>query len=186
MLSNYGLSLKIALYVAVVFLAAAGVVALRCHRAGRPATKPVARVLAVGSMIVVVIATALPRDWPPRFARGDLVLELGRGGLADWRVLYENPNSLAAVLLLANVLLYIPLALFGVVGWPRHGFLVWTGCVALSLGVELSQRAFLDGVASTDDVILNVSGATVGALAGAVIVARGRARRRAMSASLAG
>lgn len=142
--------------------------------------------LAVGSAIVVVIATALPRHWPPRFAPGDLELELGRGGLAAWRVLYENPNSLSAVLLLANVLLYIPLGVFAVVGWPRHGFVVWMGCVALSLGVELAQLVLLDGVASTDDVILNVGGATLGTLAGAVIVARGRARRRAMSASMAG
>lgn len=142
--------------------------------------------LALGSAIVVVIATALPRDWPPRFAPGDLALELGRGGLSDWRVLYEHPDSLSAVLLLANVLLYIPLAIFGVVGWPRHGFLVWAGCVALSLGVESAQLLFLDGVASTDDVILNVGGATVGAVSGAVLVARGRAKRRAYNASLAG
>jgi hypothetical protein len=135
-------------------------------------------VLAFGSLVVVVIATALPRHWPPHLGRGDLVLELGRGGLSDWRVLYEDPNSLSAVLLLANVLLYIPLGFFGVVGWPRWTPAIWLGCLAVSLLVELAQRVFLDGVASLDDVLLNIGGATIGVVLGAVFVARARARLR--------
>jgi VanZ family protein len=114
----------------------------------------------------------LPRDWPPHFGPGDLVLELGRGGLSDWRVLYENPNSLSAVLLVANVLLYIPLATFGVLGWPRRTLSVFAGCLLLSLLVELAQRAFLDGISSLDDVLLNAGGALIGAILGAGLVRR--------------
>lgn len=178
--SNYAFSLKLASYVAIASLVGASLASLRARWAGRRATKPAAQVLAIGSGVVIAIATALPQDWPPLWGRGDLALDIGSGGLSDWRVLVEDPNSLAAVLLVANVLLYVPLAFFWITGWSGRTALVLLGCLLLSVSVELAQLAVLEGVASIDDVLLNAAGA----IAGAILAAAVRAGRRGAADSI--
>jgi hypothetical protein len=161
--SQFAFSLRISLLVAMATAVTAGVVAIRRRRARRPVLAPTSRVLAVGCAMVVVTAMSLPHTWPPQWEGiGDLVLAPGRGGLSDWRVLIEEPNSLAAVLLVANVLLYIPLSLFSTLAWPGIGGPVLLGCLALSLLVELVQLVLLGRVASVDDVLLNMAGAVIG------------------------
>jgi hypothetical protein len=126
---------------------------------------PTSRVLAVGSAMVIGAAMGLPLSWPPRWeGLGDLVLQPGRGGLSDWRVLFDARESLAALLLVANVLLYIPLSLFATFAWPTARSRILLGCLALSLLVELVQLILLARVASVDDVLLNMAGAVIGYL----------------------
>jgi len=105
--SNFGPSLALAAVVALSTSLAALVVAWRRHAAGDPWQAPAARVFAIGAIIVVIAATALRR----RFGidtDGDLVLRLGRAGLADWRVAFRDPGSLPAIQLFSNVLLHAP------------------------------------------------------------------------------
>jgi len=163
--SQFSFAGLVALAVAVLTLAAAGVVWARQRRSGEIARNPVLTTLAIGWAGAVVAATALPRSWPPVWeGRGDLVLTPGRGGLSDWRVLFDDPNSLAAVLLVANVVLYVPL---GYVATLRLGGKLWPAigaCSALAVTIELIQLGFLGRVASIDDLVLNAGGAAVGAL----------------------
>ena len=170
LVSNYALSLKLAFYVAVVFSVVAAIIVLR-SRDARHAIRPVSRVLAVGAVLVIFVATGLPRDWPLRWGEGDLELALGSGGLSDWRHVINEPNSLAALLIVLNVVLYIPLAFFATLGWRRNVTAVLFACLLVSLGVEVAQRFVLSGIAATDDVLLNTAGAMIGVVL-AVIVAR--------------
>lgn len=168
--SQFDFSLWLAGLLALGAVLAAIATAIWRMTAGRQAVAPAARVLAVGTTLVVVVSTGLPHGWPPVWAFGDLVLQPGRGGLAEWRVLVDSPDSLAAVLLLSNVALYVPVGLFGVLGWPARRRSVLLACVALSLGIELVQLAALDRVASTDDVLLNMAGSVLGVLLGGLLV----------------
>lgn len=177
LLSNFSLALKIALFVGAAFTAVALAVAAGFRRAGRPALKPASRVLAFGSAIVIAVATGMPQEFPfVRQGIGDLELALGKGGLSDWRVILEDPNSLAAVLLVANVVLYMPLAFFATIGWPGRSGRVLLGCLFLSVVVEAAQLIVLGRVASLDDVLLNMGGAIVGLVIGLPVA--GAARRR--------
>lgn len=155
--------------VALVAVMAAVSVAVRRRPEGRRSLGAACRVLAVGAGAVVVLATAAPDTWPPMLASdGDLVIEPGEGGLGEWQVLLEQPNSLAAVLLVANVLLYLPLGFFARLGWHRS-LPVLAGAAALSAAVETLQWQALGRVASTDDFLLNVGGAAVGLLLALVV-----------------
>jgi hypothetical protein len=113
--------------------------------------------------LAIVAATALPQVWPPRIsAGGDLVLELGRGGLREWRAILDSPTSWTSVLLLANVLVYVPFGFLGVMAWPHRKGLVFAAGVGISLLVEFSHFTISERVASTDDVLLNVLGLSLG------------------------
>lgn len=169
--SYYALSLKLALYVALVFALIVVVIVLRSRDAAH-ALKPVSRVLAVGSAIVIFVATGLPRDWPLDWGGGDLKLRLGDGGLADWEHVIREPNSLAALLIVLNVALYIPLGFFAVLGWRRHVTGVLAACLFVSIGVEVAQLFVLSGIAATDDVLLNMAGAVAGVILGVMFVRR--------------
>jgi hypothetical protein len=167
--SYYALSVKLAFYIALIFSVIAAVIILR-SRDARQATKHVSRVLAVGSVLVIFVATGLPRDWPLHWGGGDLRLALGEGGLGDWRHLIDEPNSLAALLIVLNFVLYIPLAFFATLGWRRHPGRVLLACLVVSLGVELAQLYVLDGICATDDVLLNFAGAIAGTILGMIAV----------------
>jgi hypothetical protein len=158
--SNFEAPLQLASTVAFVTVATIAFVALRRRRIG-VSWEEVARIGLVGSVLVVLLATALPRAWPPGGA-GDLVLLPGRGGLADWRVLLEAPSSLAAVLLALNVVLYLPVGLFAGILRPDRPGRVLGGAIGLSVLVEAWQLGVIGRVASTDDVLLNASGAAIG------------------------
>lgn len=161
-LSQFAAPFLTCLVLAVGVASTAIAVAARRGDDGRRRLRLAARVLAVGAALVVVIATNAPDSWPPSFSGdGDLVLSLGRGGLREWRVLLEEPDSLAAVLLVANVLLYVPLGFFARIGWQRT--LPVLLCAALlSALVEALQWQALGRVGSTDDFLLNFAGALVG------------------------
>jgi hypothetical protein len=158
--------------VAVMCLAilAALVLLARERSHGRPGHRPAARALAAGAAGVVLVATAAPHSWPPQLhPDGDLVLQLGGGGLA---VLAE-PGSLAAVLLVANVLLYVPLGFTARLAWPRT-LPVLAGIVGLSVLIEVVQWQWLGRVACTDDVVLNAAGGVMGIMLAASVLARRR------------
>jgi hypothetical protein len=169
LLSQFGFNLALAAAVVVLSGAAASIVAVRRRREGRPRWPAVARVLTAGAVPLILVTTALPNGWPIRWVPGgDLVLEPGTGGLRTWATdLSEFPQTLASILLVANVALYVPLAFFAVIGWGgRYRGRILLGCLVLSLTVELVQYAGLEGVAATDDVLLNMLGAVSGYLLG--------------------
>jgi drug/metabolite transporter superfamily protein YnfA len=177
LVSYYAFSLKLAFYIAVVTSVAAALVILR-SRDARHAIKPVSRVLAVGWVLVIAVATGFPRDWPPDWGAGDLELIPGTGGLSNWRDVIREPNTLDSLLIVLNVVLYVPLAFFLTLAWPQRPGRVLAACVGLSLVVEIAQLVVLDGVAAVDDVFLNMAGAVVGVVLG-LAVSRRPSRRPA-------
>jgi glycopeptide antibiotics resistance protein len=171
-LRQYGLSIALSLLVVAASSVAGWVVAGDNARNGKPVLVPTARVLAIGAVLLILAATALPYTWPPRLlGDGDVILTFGRGGLADWRAVIHNPDSAHAILFVANVLLYIPLTLFATIGWRRRRIAILAGSLALSCLIEVVQFTWLGRVAAVDDVFLNMVGAVVGCLAGSVIAA---------------
>lgn len=169
--SQFGTSLilsTIALLVAVSVAIGRG---RQAAKAGQGPWTPALRVLVLGAAVVIVVSTALPQVWPPRFSGdGDLVLEFGRGGLAEWRSIFEAPASWASILLLANVAVYVPFGFVGTLAWPnRKGRVLATG-LAISLLVEVSHFTISERVASTDDVLLNATGLLIGWIAGVVVM----------------
>ncbi len=170
--SNFADALAVAAVVAVLFLGFAIVTAVRRRRERRPWVTSTARILTMGSALTAFVATAYPREgWRLTFD-GDLALMLGQGGLGDLDQVLADPGSLAAVVLFANVLLYVPIGFFGAIGWHRTRPVVFLGALALSVAVEGLQYAILGRVASTDDVLLNVGGAVLGLALGMLFLAR--------------
>lgn len=164
LLSQFDESLMLALAVGVAALAVATVVGIRYRRAGRLWLQAVGRILTTGSVGVVILATALPRSARIE-SDGDLVLTPGRGGLGDLGQILADPTSLAGVLLLSNLVLYIAVAFFAVYGWHEKRWLVLPACLGLSVLVEAIQFLLLGRVAATDDVILNMAGGLIGYVA---------------------
>lgn len=166
--SNFGGALIACM---VVVLTTGVVAAWIWHRSteeGDAAHRRLRQVLLVGAVLLVVAATALPAAWPPpRDGWGDVELGIGRGGLWAWRLNAHPLETLPAVQLWANVVVYIPVgaAALLVVGKATRALAVGVG---LSLMVEAWQWAALSRVASTDDVLLNLTGAAVGVTAAAV------------------
>jgi VanZ family protein len=160
--------------VAVSLLVAVGmvvtaVISRRAH-AGR---RSVTRGLAVVSLLAIVVATVTPREWPPqRDGWGDLVLAAGHDTLGRLDVLRTEPTSLASILIVLNVALFVPLGAFAVLGWGRP-WAVLLVALAVSVSIETIQFLALSRIASTDDVILNVGGAVVGACLGSSIAHSG-------------
>ena len=162
--SYYALSIKLAFYIALLFAIVAGVIVVRSRDLAH-AIRPLSRLLTVGSAVVIFVATGLPRDWPPDWGGGKLRLVPGHGGF-DWRDLVYEPNTVTSLLIVLNVLLYIPLGFFGALGWRYRPRRVFLACVALSVLIEIAQLVVLNGYAATDDLILNTAGAAVGVLLG--------------------
>lgn len=159
--SQFGPSIAAAIVATLLAGTVAVVVWRRARSAGKPSLAPVARVLAVGAGLVTVIATALPRDLAIQ-TDGDLVWQLGRGGLGGWRVLAEDPSSLAAIELVGNVTLYGVLACLATLGWWNSRRWVVPVCLALSVLIETAQYLVLGRVGALDDVVLNGGGALMG------------------------
>lgn len=156
--SNFGDQLLWVGLAVLVTLVVVGVVALVVEEGDR--VRWALRALAAGSALVVLLATA---TGPVRFD-GDLVLQPGGAGLGDLNQVIADPTSLAAVLLFSNVALYVPVGLFGSLGWPSRRSSVLVAALVLSIVVEGVQLGFLGRVASTDDVLLNFLGALIGYL----------------------
>jgi VanZ like family len=171
-LGDYWLAIVLSAVVVVASLMVAANVADACAGDGRPALGPVSRVLAIGSVGLILVTTALPHRWPPG-PRGyvGVDLALGHGGLADWRAVFEHPTSAPALLFVGNILLYVPFALFATVGWPRRRPSIVLVSALMSGLIELVQYAWLGRTAAVDDVVLNLTGAIVGCAFGSLIVA---------------
>ena len=165
-LRDYWPAIVLGVVVVVASLMAAANVSDAEAREGRPALGPVARVLAMGSFGLILIATALPYRWPPG-PRGyvDANLALGHGVSADWRAVFEHPTSAPALLFVGNILLYVPFALFATIGWPGRRLSIVVSALASGL-IELAQYAWLSRNAAVDDVVLNVIGAVLGCALG--------------------
>jgi len=115
---QFGASAAASAAVVMLFTIAGALTGIRSRLRGLPVVTRVARLATVGSVVLVLAATALPYSWPIRWERlGDLVLRLGGAGLGGWKEVREAPVSLASLLLLLNIFVYIPVALFWVVGW---------------------------------------------------------------------
>lgn len=167
-----------AIVVASVLLALGVVVTAVISWRSRAAGRSAARGLAAVSLLAILAATVTPQSWPPeRDGWGDLVVAPGGDSLGRLEVLHADPNSLAAVLVVLNVALFVPLAGFAVLGWGRP-WTVLLVAVAVSMGIETVQLVALSRVAATDDVILNLAGAVLGIGLGRVIAHAARRRRR--------
>jgi glycopeptide antibiotics resistance protein len=76
----------------------------------------------------------------------------------------------------ANVLLFVPVALFLAGAVPRlPGVAVWLICTAASAGVETAQLILPGREPTVRDVVLNSAGAAIGVLVHALL-SRGRSR----------
>src|SRR6186713_1530712 len=107
--SQFGRPLVATVVLALLAVAVAGWRGYRARSAGGASIRPALQTLAIGSGIAVIVATALPRSLSPRrWGEGDLVLEPGRGGLADLAEGLLHPFSWAALLPLLNVAVYVP------------------------------------------------------------------------------
>ncbi len=171
LLSQFSVSLWLVLVVVAGTAVGASVVGFdraRSHRLWLPA---VFRILTGGSILVIVAATAMPFADGFRFD-GDLVLAPGGAGLGDLDQFLADPASLAGILLVSNIALYVPLAFFAVIGFHQRRHLVLVGCLILSLMVEATQFLLLGRVAATDDVILNMTGAALGLVAALALIGR--------------
>jgi len=170
--SQFGPSLVLVLVVTMLAVPAAVMAARRASATGGSPLRAAARVLAAGAVTATIVATALPRRLGIE-TDGDLVLRLGAGGLRSWRVLFDDPTSLASVELVSNVLLYGAVGFTMTLGWFGQRRFVLPTCLTLSVLIEAVQWGLLGRVAALDDVVLNGAGALIGYLV-AVVVARSR------------
>ena len=102
-----------------------------------------------------------------------LTLQPGSNGIAEPRPSIFNPLSpVAQQDAIANVFLYVPVGFFAALRWrasPRPIVRTVALCLGLSLGIELTQWvAPIDRAATTHDVMFNVIGGFVGAVAGSL------------------
>jgi VanZ family protein len=78
----------------------------------------------------------------------------------------------------ANVLLFIPAGLLLCYVLPRTSrWLIWTICVAVSVGVEAVQLPLSERDATPVDVVTNSAGAAIGVLLRAIVPGRRRPGR---------
>ena len=84
--------------------------------------------------------------------------------------------SSTTVEMVANVLLFVPVALLFAAAAPRlPGVVVWLICTAASAAVETAQLVLPDRQSSLRDVVLNSAGAAIGVLLHTLLVRRRRA-----------
>ena len=115
----------------------------------------------VGFLVVVVLITLTPGPPDPDGQR-ELIAWLARAhraGLPRW-ITYELVESGA------NVVMFVPLGLFGALALPAgRRWLAVPALVLLTVGIELTQAAGLPGrYASVADVLANALGAVLGYL----------------------
>ncbi len=115
------------------------------------------------SLALAVVATCGDAVMTERFGRGSWATPgQDLGALGQMLV---SPGSLAAVLLLLNLLLFLPAGFFG--GVSALGLAKVVAVVlTTSVSIEVLQFGLLAGVASLDDVVLNGLGGAVGAAVG--------------------
>lgn len=178
LLSQFGTELLVVAALAALTVAAAAAVAGHRASRGRAWGAAASRVLAVGAVGCVLVATAAPALGDGDGHRGDLAWQPGRGGLGDLAARLADPDSLATVLLVLNLVMFVPVGLFAALGWPGRAGRVLLACLGLSLLVETAQLLFGGRVAATDDVLLNLAGAAAGVGVARVATRLHRAPRR--------
>ncbi|MDX1468404.1 MAG: VanZ family protein [Acidimicrobiia bacterium] len=169
---NFGLAIWLSAGVFAVTVLLAASTPSNPSGSGHPRRVRVARIFTLGFALIATLATSLRGRRLVFESGGDLVLVPGGGGLGDLEQIAASPTSLAAVLLAGNVLLYIPIGFAGTIGWYDRRRLVLAGCLLLSVAVETVQLLALGRVAATDDVILNMVGASIGYVLAILIVRR--------------
>ena len=172
LLNNFSLAIRLSAVVAVATWVSTLMTVVRRRREGRTLVVGGARVCAVGFAVIAMISTSVRGRRLVFESGGDLVLVPGGAGLGDLEQIAADPTSLAAMLLVGNVALYIPVALAAVIGWYPHRRKVLVGCLFLSLFVESLQFAALGRVAALDDVVLNMIGTAIGYAAAVWVVRR--------------
>lgn len=148
-----------AVVASVLVVLATTVVALVLVATGRRA--PLPTVAVVGTIVLVVVATALPTHWSGEGGAQfrPVLLHGGLGG-AGRQLLAGDPGA-AVELFVLNGVVYLPLGSALAWRWPSRVSALMVPLV-VSIGVEGVQYLALERVAATDDVILNVTGAVIG------------------------
>ena len=163
---NFGDRMLVAAIVLLVTAIAAAVAARRPGPFSRlERAAQVSRVCSVGFVAAAVVATTNGIGSGQGFIWG-----IGNGGLnaAD---LARFPHTIQSVLLVGNVLLFIPFGLSAALGWPQHSARSLLVALAVPIVIEFLQLVVLQGVASADDIILNATGVLTGWLLGRAVVA---------------
>jgi len=134
-----------------------------------------ALLIAFGVAVTVITLWPGPPDPDGQRALKAFLLRAYAHGLPTW-------ISFGAVEFAANILLFVPIGLFGALALPRHRWLVVPASIAGSIAIEVFQAARLSQRDGTPrDVIANGIGALLGYLAAAVVLllVRRRIRRKA-------
>ncbi|NYI40435.1 VanZ family protein [Demequina lutea] len=132
--------------------------------------------LSVGGIIIATLAFRIG-DQPPAGTGREVILAPFKG---LWHAAGPHATPDASANFYGNIALYVPLGVVTV--WLLHSQLVkrvalaWLLAAALSTSIELTQST-MNRVADINDVILNSSGAALGAcLGGAVLIAMRRTK----------
>jgi glycopeptide antibiotics resistance protein len=134
-----------------------------------------ARRVIVCAAAVYLLGVARMTLWPD-FASPDQLDALR--SLVAWLNAHGVPVTYDGVEVAANVVMFVPFGVLGglLVGRRHRGAVIGVGC-AVSAAIETSQLLFLPTrVATVQDVVLNTTGAAVGLLGLAAVVAAGQTR----------
>jgi len=156
-------------------------VAARQRDDGLRGVRITALVLLIVFGVVVTVITLWPGPPDPDGQRAlrAFLLEAYTRGFPRW-------ITFGAIEFAANIVMFIPIGLFGALTLPRHRWLVVLFSFAGSAAIELFQAARLaERVGTPRDVIANGLGALIGYLLALLVVlaARRRNRRRARTST---
>ena len=145
------------------------------RRGGLAAVRPVCAVLLVGVVLALLSATLRGSSTPTgqvNLVPGASMIEVFS---SDYRNALEN--------LLGNILLFLPIGFLAVILVGRRVGLVTAASCVLSICIELTQLALGNRWVDIDDVLLNTTGALLGALVGAAVLRAGATKHPAPSRS---
>lgn len=125
----------------------------------RPTASSLLQLLAIGSVLGILLVTLLPAG----HHKGELIIS----PFADIRRMLVHRDAQSTLQVVGNVLLFMPLGFFiplAVLGLNRLGRVALVAA-SLSITVETLQYFLpLGRIASSDDVLLNVTGGICGFL----------------------
>ncbi len=127
-----------------------------------------------GVVVTVITFWPGPPDPDGQLALREFLLQAYTHGLPTW-------ITFGRIEFAANIVMFVPIGLFGALVLVRHSWLVVPIAVAASIAIEVFQSARLaERVGTPRDVIANGLGALLGYLCSLLVlrVARRRIRRR--------
>jgi glycopeptide antibiotics resistance protein len=130
--------------------------------------------IAFGLIVTVITLWPGPPDPDGQRALREFLLRSYSHGLPTW-------ITFGRVEFAANIVMFVPIGLFGALVLVRHSWLIVPIAVAASIAIEVFQSARLvERVGTPRDVIANGLGALIGYLCALLVlrVARRRSRRR--------